>query len=69
MSTGSFENWAGNISEIGAIYPFEAATPVWVILAIVFWLVWQIGMVLVDQYRLYEQVKEHDADKLRKLIE
>ena len=69
MSTGSFEDWAGTISDIGAIYPFEGATPLWVIAAVVFWLVWQIAMIVLEQYRFYEQVRDHSADKLRKMIE
>ena len=34
MSTGNFENWAGEISEIGAIYPFVGTE----------FVLWLIGM-------------------------
>ena len=69
MSTGSFENWAGNIADIGAIYPFEGATPLWVIATVIFWLVWQISMIVIEQIRFYDQVKQHSADKLKRMIE
>jgi len=42
MSTGSFENWAGTIAEIGPAYPFVGTEVMWVVLGIVFWIGWHI---------------------------
>ncbi len=42
MSTGNFENWAGNITEIGPIYPFVGSEMLWFILGVVFWIGWHI---------------------------
>jgi len=42
MSTGNFENWAGNISEIGAVYPFVGTETFLVIAGVVFWLWWHV---------------------------
>lgn len=42
MSTGNFESWAGNISEIGAIYPFVGTEFLLWILGMAFWIGWHI---------------------------
>ncbi len=42
MSTGNFENWAGNISEIGAVYPFVGSETYLAIAGVVFWLWWHV---------------------------
>ena len=42
MSTGNFENWAGNIADIGPIYPFVGAEWLFVLIGVVYWIVWHI---------------------------
>lgn len=42
MTTGNFENWAGAISEIGAIYPFVGSEFLLWILGMAFWIGWHI---------------------------
>lgn len=42
MTTGNFENWAGTISEIGAIYPFVGTEFLLWILGMAFWIGWHI---------------------------
>ncbi len=68
MSTGSFENWAGEITEIGALFPFESSLPIWVIAAVVFWVVWQVSIVAIEQNRFSEEVKRNSAEKLKRMI-
>ncbi len=42
MTTANFENWAGNILDIGPIYPFVGWEVTLVIVAFVFWIGWHI---------------------------
>ncbi len=42
MTTGSFQNWAGNIADIGAIYPFVGSEVLMWIIAIVLWIAWHV---------------------------
>ncbi len=40
MTTGNFENWAGEIADIGPLYPF-VGTEMWlVVAALIFWVGW-----------------------------
>ncbi len=42
MSTGSFENWAGDIADIGPIYPFVGSEFLLWIIGLALWIIWHI---------------------------
>lgn len=42
MSTIGYENWAVDLAEVGAIYPFQGGEVLLVILGVVFWIGWHI---------------------------
>lgn len=67
MSTGTFENWAGNITEIGVMYPFEGSEFILVIAGVAFWLIWQISQLKSENKTLDDQVKELTKEKLKSL--
>ena len=48
MSTGNFENWAGNISEIGAVYPFVGSETFLAIAGVIFWLWWHVKQAKIE---------------------
>ena len=60
MMTGNFENWAGDIMQLGAVYPFVGSEFLLFILGMVFWLGWHI-------IQLSQEGGEytHDADLLK----
>ncbi len=69
MTTGSFENWAGNISEIGVIYPFEGTEFIMVIAGVVFWLWWHITQTARENREMEEVIKKHGSkDSLKKSV-
>ena len=68
MSTGTFENWAGNISDIGVIYPFEGGEAVMVIACVVFWLVWHVLQMKNEQAHLEELSARMTTDRLREVV-
>jgi hypothetical protein len=69
MSTGSFENWAGNIMDIGPIYPFVGSEMFWFILGLVFWIWWHIVQTKRENRTYAEEVKRFgDPETLRKIV-
>ena len=57
MSTGNFDNWDGNIVDIGPIYPFVGSEVLMVILAFVIWIVWHIIQIKSENKRYEEQAR------------
>lgn len=62
MSTGAFENWAGNISEIGPIYPFVGSEGFWVVLGVALWIAWHVVQTRMER-ETYEEEKRKFGDK------
>jgi len=70
MSTGSFENWAGNISDIGPIYPFVGSEVFWWILGLALWIAWHI-IQATRENRIYQREVEQfgDPETLKKVVQ
>ena len=69
MSTGSFENWAGTITDIGPIYPFVGSEMFWFILGLVFWIWWHIVQTKRENRTYADEVKRFgDPETLRKIV-
>ena len=69
MSTGSFENWAGTITDIGPIYPFVGSEMFWFILGLVFWIWWHIVQTKRENRTYADEVKRFgDPESLRKIV-
>jgi hypothetical protein len=58
MSTGNFENWAGEIAEIGAVYPFVGSETFLAIAGVVFWLWWHVKQARMENTSIDEEVKK-----------
>ncbi len=70
MSTGSFENWAGTITDIGPMYPFVGTEMLWFILGLVFWIWWHIVQTKRENKTYAEEVKRYgDPESLKKIID
>ena len=70
MSTGSFENWAGEIAEMGVIYPFEGTETILAVIGIAFWIWWHIKQISDEKKEIAEeQALLQNKEKLRALIE
>lgn len=61
MKTGSFENFAGTITDIGPMYPFVGTEMALVAVAVIFWLWWHISELRIEK-REYEQELEKLSD-------
>lgn len=69
MSTGNFENWAGNISEIGAVYPFVGSETFLAIAGVVFWLWWHVKQTKMENDDIEKVMKKYgDKESLMKIV-
>ena len=69
MSTGSFENWAGTITDIGPMYPFVGSEGFWFVLGLAFWIWWHIVQTRRENRTYEEEVKRFGSDEsLRKIV-
>lgn len=68
MSTGSFENWAGEISEIGAIYPFVGSEFILWLIGMGLWILWHVLQCRSENKQYEEQRKSlSDPDTIKYL--
>ncbi|MFQ5544363.1 MAG: hypothetical protein ACE5FE_00155 [Acidiferrobacterales bacterium] len=58
MTTANFESWAGNISEIGPIYPFVGSEVLLLIIGLATWIGWHI-------WQSIHETRTHEAEKRR----
>jgi hypothetical protein len=66
MTTGNFQNWAGNILDIGPIYPFVGSEFILFLLGLVFWIGWHALQFRVESKEFQEDVARvghHDGMK------
>jgi hypothetical protein len=61
MSTGNFENWAGEIAEIGAIYPFVGTEGLLAIAGVIFWLWWHFKQAKIEEQQFKDQVERYGS--------
>ena len=69
MSTGAFENWAGNIAEIGPIYPFVGSETMLAIVGVVFWLWWHFKQSKIEETQMKEEIEKYGSkEKLSQIV-
>lgn len=61
MQTGNFENFAGNLLEVGPLYPFVGTEMLMFVAAVIFWLWWHVSELRIER-REYEQEIEKFSD-------
>lgn len=68
MSTGAFENWTGEITEIGAIYPFVGWEGFMVIVGLVTWIGWHVIQTRRENADYEEQKKRFTKERLARIV-
>jgi hypothetical protein len=58
MSTGSVENWDGNVIDLGPIYPFVGWEGFMVVLCVIIWVGWHIWQIRMENRRLDDQARQ-----------
>lgn len=61
MSTIGYENWAVDLADVGAIYPFQGLEVPMVIVGVIFWLGWHMLQSRMENEEL--EKSKHDSDK------
>ena len=70
MSTGDFANWDGDLTQLGAIYPFVGSEMLLVILAIIFWIGWHILQIRAENRQLDDEARQlKQGNNLQKAVE
>lgn len=70
MSTGSFENWAGTIADIGPIYPFVGSEGMLAIAGLIFWVWWHIKQIKMENQNHEDELKRFgDKESLMKIVD
>jgi len=69
MSTIGYENWAVDLADVGAIYPFQGAEVLMTILAVVFWVGWHRIQFKRESEHLEAARKLGDKEKVRRALE
>ena len=62
MSTTGIENWAVDLKDVGAIYPFQGAEGLFVIVGVALWLTWHILQIRSEKQDYEDIVQKHGDD-------
>ena len=69
MSTNGMENWAVDLKNIGAIYPFQGSEVLMVILGLIFWIGWHILQTRQESAEIEaDMAADRSGDETRKAI-
>lgn len=68
MSTNGLSNWAVDLKDIGAIYPFQGWETPMVIAGVVFWILWHVWQFRHETAEL-KQSAQVGADKSKAAID
>ena len=70
MSTNGYENWAVDLANVGAIYPFQGSEVVLVIIGFVFWIGWHIIQIKEENADFAHDIEhKNDPDAMKNAIE
>jgi hypothetical protein len=70
MSTNGMENWAVDLKDVGAIYPFQGSEVLMVIIGFVFWIGWHIIQTRQEDAEIAaDMAADRSGDETRKAID
>ncbi len=70
MTTGSFQNWAGMIADIGPIYPFVGSEMLLWIIAVVLWIVWHVVQAKRENRQYQDEIARFGKpEALRQIVD
>ncbi|WP_439543903.1 hypothetical protein [Hyphomicrobium sp.] len=69
MSTIGYSNWAVDLKDVGAIYPFQGFEVPMVLAGIAFWVIWHIWQIRFESADLNATRVDADARKASDAIE
>lgn len=70
MSTNGMESWAVDLKDVGAIYPFQGAEVVMVIIGLAFWIGWHVLQTRQENAEIEaDMAADRSGDETRKAID
>jgi len=70
MSTNGIESWAVDLKDVGAIYPFQGAEVVMVIIGLAFWIGWHVLQIRQENAEIEaDMAADRSGDETRKAID
>ncbi len=70
MSTTGISSWAVDLADVGAVYPFQGAEWIMLLIGLVFWIWWHVWSIKSENARLREKVAKHgSADTIKEAID
>ena len=70
MSTNGMENWAVDLKNIGAIYPFQGWEVLMVILGLIFWIGWHVLQTRQESAEIEaDMAADRSGDETRRSID
>ena len=65
MATTGIESWAVDLKDVGAIYPFQGAEGLLVIIGLATWIAWHVWCVRWEENAHKEEIQKYgNAEKL-----
>lgn len=69
MSTIGYENWAVDLADVGAVYPFQGSEGLMTILCVLFYVGWARIQFVRESRHLEDAAKQGDPAKIREQLE
>ncbi len=69
MSTIGYENWAVDLANVGAVYPFQGWEVLMVIIGVLFWLGWHRIQYVRESEHLEKARKMGDKERVEKALD
>jgi len=70
MSTGNFDNWDGNMLDLGPLYPFVGSEGLMVVVLVVLWVAWHVAQMIGENRELEDRQRQFkDRAQLQKAVE
>jgi len=69
MSTTGYSDWAADLAEVGAVYPFQGWELFMTIVCIVFWLGWHRVQFKAESHELQDAASKADANGSKAAID
>lgn len=69
MSTIGYENWAVDLADVGAIYPFQGSEVLMTLICVAFWLGWHVIQMRRENKELEEARKSGTPEQIAKAID
>jgi len=69
-NTAPFNDWSGNMFDLGPLYPFVGSEGALVVLLVLFWIVWHILQIRMENRTLNEEARRlRESGNLQKALQ